>query len=595
MNPRVPPEDTVSKHARRSRESEPQRPKRVGGRFSSPFGSMTLLHHQLLLTLRKPKSIWVFGSLLLIGTLGFITVYESMAHTALSSGRVVMLGRELFYAYALLSLSSILLFGPPIGVRTIAQERENDTLDLLLTAPQRPIGFVLSKVTVSVVTMLTAVFGTLPLLALTFIMGGVSPDEFLLLIFSQISLTLIVVSIGIWAGALCRSTTRSLATAYGTLVLVLLLISCGFGCLESLLRAATRIFSGEPGQASRLLLLLPAVYMLALILFVFIAPVAAYLRREVKPMRPRSWRPIRMKGKDSQLWSLLGVSDHGESIPDDTNPIYIAERQRFLLQVARRYIDAPSVLWIGSAMTFLAVAWFRWFPDFLLFVSLFLTMVFTPLVGASALTGERERQTWEALRATLLDARRIVSGKLRLTATQGMIHAGAWYIPTLPLIVFILLFGRIISGVSAGDRFDFDYFLLESVRHFANLTVITATTVFLAAVSIWVSARSRRSFPALMVAYLIAFLFLVGPWIVYMLYPDPHTLFIPSGRMNGLAVLLAVWHAPFLFDTWNLNPKTPMSPPTVFWELYAAHLCLLLTLSATAIADSFRRVRAVHD
>lgn len=557
---------------------------------------MTLLRHQLLMALRKPRSIWVFGSLLLLGTLGFVTIYQSMAHTALRSEHVYILGRELFRAYAFLSLSSILLFGPPIGVRTIAQERENDTLDLLLTAPQRPIGFVLSKVTVSVVTMLLGVFGTLPLLALTFIMGGVSPDEFLYLIFSQVFLTLIVVSIGIWAGALCRSMTRSLAAAYGALGLVALTIPCGFGFFKGLLAAAAAIFVLKPDQIPQMILLVPTFYMLLLILFVFIAPVSSFLKREVKLARPRSWRPIRMKGRDSQLWSLLGVSDHGESIPDNTNPVYIAERQRFLLQVARRYIDVPSALWICSAVIFLPTAWFQWFPDFLLYVSLFLVMVFTPLVGATAFTGEREGQTWEALRATLLNSKRIALGKLRLTAVQGMIHAGAWYIPTLPLFVLILIFVRLLGGYNGGGgRFDFDYLLLEMVRHFANLTVIVATTVFLAAASIWVSARSRRSFPALMVAYLITFLFLVGPRIVYMLYPNPHDLFRFAYQVDGLSILLAVWHAPFFFDTWNLNAKTPMSPPTVFWELYAAHLCFLFTLSALAVGGSYRRLRAVQD
>lgn len=66
----------------------------------------------------------------------------------------------------------------------------------------------------------------------------------------------------------------------------------------------------------------------------------------------------------------------------------------------------------------------------------------TPAFTAGAITGERERQTYELLRSTLLPARKIVLGKL----TAALTYVGLLVLAALPLEALAFMLGGVVFG-----------------------------------------------------------------------------------------------------------------------------------------------------
>jgi ABC-type transport system involved in multi-copper enzyme maturation permease subunit len=97
---------------------------------------------------------------------------------------------------------------------------------------------------------------------------------------------------------------------------------------------------------------------------------------------------------------------------------------------------------------------------------------------SGAVTGERERQTWEALLLTPLSAREIIHGKLR-----GILASSSWYL--LAYAAPALLFS-VMGGLPA---------LLWTILW---LAVTLLAMYYVGAVGLWCSVRARSSWRALL-------------------------------------------------------------------------------------------------
>ncbi len=116
-------------------------------------------------------------------------------------------------------------------------------------------------------------------------------------------------------------------------------------------------------------------------------------------------------------------------------------------------------------------------------VELFLVTFIAPAFAASAISGERERQTYDLLRTTLLPARKLVSGKLFATLSYILLLLLA----AIPLQSLAFLFG----GVSE----------LEVALAFV---VLLATAILLGSVGVFFSAVTRRTLSASVLSYAFA-------------------------------------------------------------------------------------------
>jgi ABC-type transport system involved in multi-copper enzyme maturation permease subunit len=142
------------------------------------------------------------------------------------------------------------------------------------------------------------------------------------------------------------------------------------------------------------------------------------------------------------------------------------------------------------------------------FFQLSLVCLFAPALASGAISGERERQTFDMLLVSKVSAVGIVLGKLATSVGYMILLVLA----ALPLFAAVFLFGGI----------DAQQFVLTQA-----LTVATAIT--LAAISVCVSAAFRRTLPATVTAYAVAFALLIGSVIFGYLF----TLMVQTGNAMG--------------------------------------------------------------
>ena len=149
---------------------------------------------------------------------------------------------------------------------------------------------------------------------------------------------------------------------------------------------------------------------------------------------------------------------------------------------------------------------------------LFLILFVTPASTAAAISGERQRQTWDLLLVTRLSALGIVLGKL----AAGLAFNLMLLLASLPLFSLIFLFG----GVAPDD-----------VVH--TYAVFLATIVLLGVISLLVSALSRRVTVSMIVSNVLALLLGIG--------------------LSLLALYLENWGSP-VYGPRGLVPPPPLTP-----------------------------------
>jgi ABC-2 type transport system permease protein len=133
----------------------------------------------------------------------------------------------------------------------------------------------------------------------------------------------------------------------------------------------------------------------------------------------------------------------------------------------------------------------------LAFIQLSLVSLFAPALAAGAISGERERQTFDVLLVSRMTAVGIVWGKLVASVAFMLLLILA----ALPLFAAVFLFGGI----------DFEQFLITQV-----LTVTTAVSI--GAVSLFLSAVFRRTLPSTVMAYGVAFAGMIGTLVAGLLF-----------------------------------------------------------------------------
>ncbi len=111
-------------------------------------------------------------------------------------------------------------------------------------------------------------------------------------------------------------------------------------------------------------------------------------------------------------------------------------------------------------------------------VALVLTSLIVGVRCSGSITGERERQTWEAVLLTPLSAKQVVRGKL-----WGVLGSGWWYLLAYAAPALTL---SALGGLTA--------LFLTAVC----LAVTLLSTYFIGAAGVWCSVRSRNSWRALL-------------------------------------------------------------------------------------------------
>jgi ABC-type transport system involved in multi-copper enzyme maturation permease subunit len=186
---------------------------------------------------------------------------------------------------------------------------------------------------------------------------------------------------------------------------------------------------------------------------------------------------------------------------------------------------------------------------------LFMVAFITPALTAGAISGERERKTYEVLRTTLLPARKLIWGKL----TAALSFMVLLILAALPLQSLAFMLG----GVTLPE------FL-------AGLAMLLAATFFFAVVGLFFSTWTRRTLVSTVLAYALSLIAIIGLPAVMLLSvsivgsafggPIPNELPLSLQIIGSYLLLLFVGATPLpaaLFSEIMLEEENSLF---IFWQ-----------------------------
>jgi ABC-type transport system involved in multi-copper enzyme maturation permease subunit len=355
-------------------------------------------------------------------------------------------GRTIFAAFAVAYPILVSLVGPALASGSIAGERSTDTLSLVLAAPVSPFGLVFAKFLSRLLALLVPLLGGLPIAALSFLYGGISPGLFVAWAGVVLGLAVIAVASSVLASAYARSMAAAIMLSYLLACVVPILESWAAYALAEEARhsgwpwpdfvtehtpfgALVNVFESVGGRGTIGGEIWPFFVAAALGAAGALVLAAARLSRESQAMSgggPRRGRAVR---------------------PISANPVL--DRAMFGLPFRRGGIGVWVTFGVVALLTWLPVTAGDWEDEEILVGLNFGTWVvaFAVLARASqCLAVERQQGSLAVLRTTALSENDIVDGKLLGLAA----HAGVLLLPPASLAALGCVIGDSGPAISFG-------------------------------------------------------------------------------------------------------------------------------------------------
>ena len=120
----------------------------------------------------------------------------------------------LFPVVAVVQLGIVALIVPIITASSISGEKERQTFDIMLTTCMSPFSIVFGKVCSAVIRILFFVAASLPIMALAFVVGGLSWMDLVTFILAILMLAFFTGSIGIFCSSVCRKAISAVILSF---------------------------------------------------------------------------------------------------------------------------------------------------------------------------------------------------------------------------------------------------------------------------------------------------------------------------------------------------------------------------------------------
>lgn len=169
-------------------------------------------------SIRIPMILTVFNSILALVAL--LNMYSMVAQVEVTAEIQYSAFMELYVFGATIAFVMILFIMPALTAGSISGERERQTLDLLLSTQITGLEVAAGKLMASMYYVILLIVSSLPVMALSFVYGGIELGDLAFLILSFLAAALFTASIGICFSAVCRRTTLATALSYGMLALL---------------------------------------------------------------------------------------------------------------------------------------------------------------------------------------------------------------------------------------------------------------------------------------------------------------------------------------------------------------------------------------
>lgn len=246
-----------------------------------------LLVREMRSRMRGTRAYWILFTYLLVLALFVLFTYLSLVTvlTHSNNGRLRAaheMSQSIFTAALAVQLFLIFFVIPAITSGSISQEREQQSLDLLLTTPLSRARIVFGKLLSSTAFIFLLIATSLPIVTLSFLFGGVSTSEIVAAYFFLVGFSVLNSALGLMWSSIARTTVQAAVFTYLTaFALSLGIPSFALGYLLSGVTQAS-------GQAN--LLAISAEY----ILF-FVAPMSicmyavTWARLQTEPANHAGW------------------------------------------------------------------------------------------------------------------------------------------------------------------------------------------------------------------------------------------------------------------------------------------------------------------
>jgi len=196
----------------------------------------------------RERRAWLLPTLYLL-VLGSVVVVTYFTTTDVNGNfrdlQGAAIGRSIFLAVTYTQMGVLLLLAPAFSAGGITIEKEQRTLAGLLTSLLEPKDIWWGKFVSSFLFLFVLEVSALPILSLSFVFGGVSPMEVLLVTVITLLVLAAICSVGLWCSSFFRRSVHATAACYGFVIALTIVTTVVYAILESL---AERQYAGSGQQ-----------------------------------------------------------------------------------------------------------------------------------------------------------------------------------------------------------------------------------------------------------------------------------------------------------------------------------------------------------
>lgn len=165
---------------------------------------------------RSMKICWgVFAYELILALVFFFAMMIIQEESRYSTGNLYS---YLVWLYPVLAVTQLVILALIVPVRTasaISGEKERQTFDIMMTTSMTPFSIIMGKVMTAIVQSMFFVIASMPIMALSFVIGGMSWSYLFWFLAVALLMSFFSASIGILCSSLCKRSVSAVIMAYG--------------------------------------------------------------------------------------------------------------------------------------------------------------------------------------------------------------------------------------------------------------------------------------------------------------------------------------------------------------------------------------------
>lgn len=171
---------------------------------------------------RSMRICWgVFAYELLLALVFFLAMTLIQQENVYSYNNIYS---SMVWLYPVLAVTQLIILGVVVPVRTassISGERERQTFDIMMTTGMTPFSIIWGKVMTAIAQSMLFVAASLPTMALSFIIGGMSWSYLFWFFAIALLVSFFSASIGILCSSLCKKSISAVIMSYGFYIVFL--------------------------------------------------------------------------------------------------------------------------------------------------------------------------------------------------------------------------------------------------------------------------------------------------------------------------------------------------------------------------------------